>query len=92
MSKRKSPQPARSSHHRSPAVHTEASTEEPKQPIPSGASIADAARQRLISDAAYYRAQKRNFAPGQELDDWLAAEAEVTQSSLDRQPTGADLH
>jgi len=27
--------------------------------------------------AAYYRAEKRNFEPGHELEDWLAAEAEL---------------
>lgn len=33
----------------------------------------------MIADAAYYRAQQRGFAPGRELDDWLAAEAEVVE-------------
>ena len=33
--------------------------------------------QRWIAEAAYYRAQRRGFAPGQELEDWLAAEVEV---------------
>jgi len=32
---------------------------------------------KLIEEAAYYRAQQRGFAPGHELDDWIAAEAEV---------------
>lgn len=32
---------------------------------------------REIEEAAYYRAQQRGFAPGYELDDWVAAEAEV---------------
>jgi hypothetical protein len=30
-----------------------------------------------IAERAYLRAQLRGFAPGQELDDWLAAEAEL---------------
>lgn len=34
-------------------------------------------RLRLIAEAAYFRAEQRDFAPGQELDDWLAAEIEV---------------
>ena len=34
-------------------------------------------RDRLIAIAAYYRAERRGFAPGRELEDWLAAEAEV---------------
>ena len=29
-----------------------------------------------IATAAYYMAEARQFAPGQELDDWLAAERE----------------
>ena len=32
---------------------------------------------RLISEAAYYRAKQRGFEPGHELEDWIAAEAEV---------------
>lgn len=31
-----------------------------------------------IAVAAYYRAEARGFAPGQELDDWLTAEKEVS--------------
>lgn len=31
----------------------------------------------MIATAAYYIAAQRNFAPGQELDDWLAAEQVV---------------
>ena len=31
----------------------------------------------LISVAAYFRAERRNFEPGHELDDWLDAEAEI---------------
>ena len=32
---------------------------------------------RLIAEAAYYRAKERGFKPGQELEDWVQAEAEV---------------
>ncbi|MGA2400002.1 MAG: DUF2934 domain-containing protein [Steroidobacteraceae bacterium] len=34
-------------------------------------------RRRMIAQAAYFRAERRNFAPGRELEDWVAAEAEV---------------
>src|SRR5262245_57434587 len=34
-------------------------------------------RAALIAEAAYFRAEKRGFAPGHETGDWLAAEAEV---------------
>lgn len=33
-------------------------------------------RYRWIAHAAYLRAERRGFAPGQEIEDWLAAEAE----------------
>lgn len=35
------------------------------------------AKQERIAVAAYYLAERRGFAPGCELDDWLRAEAEV---------------
>jgi hypothetical protein len=34
-------------------------------------------RLALIATEAYLRAERRNFAAGHELEDWLAAEAEV---------------
>lgn len=32
---------------------------------------------KLISEAAYFRAKQRGFEPGHELEDWIQAEAEV---------------
>jgi hypothetical protein len=34
-------------------------------------------RQSLVAKAAYFLAERRQFQPGHELEDWLAAEAEV---------------
>ena len=34
-------------------------------------------RAKLIAEEAYYRAEQRGFAPGGELEDWLAAESAV---------------
>jgi Protein of unknown function (DUF2934) len=34
-------------------------------------------REALIASAAYYRAEKRGFKPGHEMQDWLAAEREI---------------
>ncbi len=34
-------------------------------------------RERLIAMAAYYRAERRGFAPGGELQDWYEAAAEI---------------
>jgi hypothetical protein len=48
------------------------------RPSPMASALVGAeVREQLIADAAYYRAQRRGFVPGHELEDWLAAEAEV---------------
>jgi hypothetical protein len=47
------------------------SAEKPSPPVSSDDL------QRLVAEAAYYRAQKRGFEPGYELEDWVEAEAEV---------------
>ena len=40
-------------------------------------------RHALIAKAAYFRAQRRGFRVGHELEDWLVAEAEVEQQLAD---------
>ena len=42
-----------------------------------------ASRAERISKAAYRRAEQRNFAPGRELEDWLAAEREIDGERTD---------
>ncbi len=34
-------------------------------------------RARMIAEAAYYLSEQRGFAPGHEVEDWLAAEQQV---------------
>lgn len=52
-------------------------------PTPAGAgapkriTVSEEARRAMIAQAAYLRAERRGFAPGNEEEDWLAAEAEV---------------
>jgi hypothetical protein len=53
------------------AENVGASRPTPVQPIPAPP------REAEIAIAAYYRAERRGFAPGNELADWLAAEREV---------------
>jgi hypothetical protein len=54
-------------------------------------SFSDSREQR-IAEAAYWRAERRGFEPGHELDDWLQAEREIddqrTDPSLDQRPDG----
>ena len=45
-------------------------------------------REARIAEAAYWRAERRGFSAGQELDDWLAAEKEVDQDIATRQSRG----
>jgi len=35
-----------------------------------------------IAEAAYFQAERRGFAPGHELEDWLAAEIEIKKRLL----------
>jgi hypothetical protein len=43
------------------------------------ASAAADARERRIREAAYFNAERRGFAPGYEIEDWLAAEAALNR-------------
>jgi hypothetical protein len=36
-------------------------------------------RHAAIAEAAYFHAERRGFAPGHELEDWLAGEAEIEE-------------
>ena len=49
-----------------------------RKPRASAAPMIDPEHRRaLIAEAAYFRAERRGFAPGHEAEDWLAAEIEV---------------
>jgi hypothetical protein len=39
--------------------------------------LTDEQRRELVAVTAYYLAEKRNFQPGHEHEDWLAAEAQI---------------
>ena len=65
-----------------PGSHAAVSAKSPATSAPemrqAGApSISAEERERLIARVAYFRAEKRGFAPGSELQDWVEAEAEV---------------
>lgn len=46
-------------------------------------------RQRMTQEAAYYRYVERGYAPGHDLDDWLAAEAGLDIVGRNQQPIEA---
>jgi hypothetical protein len=37
-------------------------------------------RYAMVCEAAYFLAERRNFCPGQELEDWLQAEREIDRA------------
>ena len=41
------------------------------------AKVTAEARRGMVAEAAYLRAERRGFAPGSEVEDWLAAEREI---------------
>lgn len=60
----------------------------PDQPFEEGArdAISDDLRHRMISEAAYYRYAERGYADGYDVDDWMAAEADVDHLLLNPAP------
>jgi hypothetical protein len=68
---------------RGPAEETGAAAEAENETsaVLSEPGVVDAEiRNRMIAEAAYYRAEARGFATGYELEDWLEAQAEVDRS------------
>jgi hypothetical protein len=50
----------------------------PKVKAPTGNALRTSEElKELIAVAAYYLAERRNFEPGHDLEDWLSAEAQV---------------
>jgi len=62
-----------------PAVRKRAPRKSATREIaPAPARFVDPERRAgLIAEAAFFRAEKRGFSPGHEMEDWLAAESEV---------------
>jgi hypothetical protein len=66
---------------RTEAVMPAAKPRKSKFEAPPGPGTAIGAHERemMVARAAYFRAEKRGFAPGNELQDWVEAEVEVLQ-------------
>ena len=62
------------------AMASGVSYEEDVAPLDDG--LTDDELQEFIATAAYYRAQERGFEPGQELEDWLAAESLIRSKRM----------
>ena len=47
------------------------------EPVSQGNAGLPEEREYMIAEAAYYRAERRGFSPGNEMEDWLQAETEI---------------
>ena len=65
----------------SATAHGETAAAVPKKPTArkkkTEAAVASADVGGMIATAAYYLAERRNFAPGHELEDWIEAEKQI---------------
>jgi len=59
-------------------------SQRPGKPAPDGKASSNSAAKlspeevyKLIQESAYFKAKERGFAPGNEVQDWIEAEAEV---------------
>jgi Protein of unknown function (DUF2934) len=81
--KKERPAPERQAPAKAPRTRTtkpaEASMTKPQPSFGAHARAEVSAEEvrKLIAEAAYYRAKKRGFTPGHEVEDWVQAEAEV---------------
>lgn len=50
--------------------------------------VSPAQREQMVREAAYYQYVRRGFVPGHDLDDWLAAEAELFSAPAGQEPAG----
>lgn len=61
-----------------PAANTSAkSSRSPRKTRPKTGPVSPDQRHRMIEEAAYFRAQERDFSGGDPLADWLLSEQEV---------------
>ena len=62
---------------RGASIAVESKQGKAEDPAIAAPDISAEERERFVAQAAYFRAEKRGFAPGCELQDWVEAEAEV---------------
>jgi hypothetical protein len=76
--------PAASTRSKKAAAKTTSATahgglEGKKISLRSLANVSPAERLHMVHEAAYYRAEKRGFEPGHEVEDWAEAEREIDE-------------
>ena len=55
----------------------------PTKPVTSQRETSREERRQVIAVAAYHKAERRGFAPGGELRDWIEAEREIDRLLLE---------
>lgn len=73
------PAPAASARPTSPQPRPVHEPQAALSPSKRTAAVSPEQRAAMIEEAAYYKAEKRNFAPGFETEDWDEAEREVDE-------------
>jgi hypothetical protein len=76
--------PAASTRSKKPAAKTSSAAahgglQGKKISLRSLANVSPAERLHMVHEAAYYRAEKRGFEPGHEVEDWAEAEREIDE-------------
>lgn len=88
--KSKATRGSKSTGSKKPAKTTQTAARKPRARASARtAETATDLRRQMIAEAAYLRAEKRGFASGDPLDDWLAAEREVDTRLTKRAHPGA---
>lgn len=52
--------------------------------VPPFSASEDCPREQMIAEAAYFHAERRGFAPANEMSDWLRAEVDIEGLARDR--------
>lgn len=68
-----------------PRARSKATTPRTRPALRAVPSFSDSPREQMIAEAAYFRAEQRGFAPGNEMSDWLEAESDIEHVLGDRQ-------
>lgn len=68
-----------------PRTKSKSATPRARPTLRAVPSFSESPREQMIAEAAYFRAEQRGFAPGNEMSDWLEAESDIERVLGDRQ-------
>lgn len=79
MANTRKPRQAKADHSPMPEAEPTRQATRSKRASAAANGISDQMRRHMIAEAAYFRAERREFTPGFDIDDWLAAERAVDE-------------